>query len=261
MATTHTFTICAYKESEHLEACIKSVLGQSVKPNVKMVTSTPNDHIRGLAERYGIPLTIREGASDIRADWNFAYDAADTEWVTVAHQDDIYDERYLEVFLDTVEKYPDALAYTSDYIPIKNGQIGPRDINSKIRRFLRRPLKNPRRASSKFWKRNILRFGNCICCPAVTYHRSVLGDSFFTSELKYDIDWDTYYKIAGMDGMFAYADVPLTYYRVYDGATTKEWIVNHTRENEDIIMFNKFWPKWFVTILMHFYKRAYATYD
>ena len=257
----HTFVICAYRESEHLEACIRSLLKQTVPPTVKMVTSTPNEHITGLAKKYDIDLFVREGKSDICADWNFAYDAAETEWMTVAHQDDIYDERYLEVFLDTIKKYPEAIAYTCDYIPIKNGQIGPRDINSKLRRLLRSPIKNPRRASSRFWKRNILRFGNSVCCPCVAYHKSVLGPSFFTSDLKFDIDWDTFYKIAGMDGMFAYRDEPLTYYRVYDGATTKEWIVNHTREREDIYMFRKFWPGWFANFLVIFYKKAYKTYD
>ncbi len=258
---SHTFVICAYKESEHLESCIKSLLKQSEKAEIKMVTSTDNAHIRGLAEKYSIPLSVRSGGSDICADWNFAYDNADTDWVTVAHQDDLYNEDYLAEMSRKLRKCPDAIAFVSDYIPIKNGKIGPRDINSKLRRILRSPLKVDAFAGSRFWKRVILRFGNSICCPAVTYHKSVLGPSFFTSPLKYDIDWDTFYKIANMDGQFAYVDKPLTYYRVYDGATTKEWIVNHTRENEDIIMLNKFWPMWFVKILMVFYKKAYDTYD
>ena len=96
MIFSHTFVICAYKESEHLEKCIKSLQKQTLKTIIKMVTSTPNDHIRGLAEKYGIELFIRVGASDICDDWNFAYDHADTEWMTVAHQDDVYDRCYAE---------------------------------------------------------------------------------------------------------------------------------------------------------------------
>ena len=30
----HTFVICAYKESDYLEECIKSVINQSVKSNI-----------------------------------------------------------------------------------------------------------------------------------------------------------------------------------------------------------------------------------
>lgn len=50
METNHTFAICAYKESEYLEDCIKSLKGQTVKTNIIMATSTPNDYVKNLAE-------------------------------------------------------------------------------------------------------------------------------------------------------------------------------------------------------------------
>ncbi len=257
---SHTFAICAYKESEYLEDCIKSLKNQTLQTNLIMTTSTLNDHIKGLAEKYRIPLFVRDGASDIRDDWNFAYDSADTEWVTIAHQDDQYDSRYAEEMQKKLEGAADAIAFVTDYMPIKSGKIGPRDINSKIRRLLRMPLKSNYLAGTRFWKKRILCLGNSICCPAVTYHKSVLGGSFFTSELKYNIDWDTFYKIAELKGTFAYVDKPLTYYRVHDGATSKEFIVNHQREKDDVYMFRKFWPNWLVCLIMHFYKKAYDTY-
>ena len=92
----HTFAICAYKESEFLEECILSLVNQTVKTNIIMATSTPNDYIKNLANKYQIPLFIRNGKSDIRDDWNFAYNSADTEWVTIAHQDDRYNPAYVE---------------------------------------------------------------------------------------------------------------------------------------------------------------------
>jgi glycosyltransferase involved in cell wall biosynthesis len=256
----HTFAICAYKESEFLEECILSLVNQTVKTNIIMATSTPNDYIKNLANKYQIPLFIRNGKSDIRDDWNFAYDSADTEWVTIAHQDDRYNPAYVEEMQKKVVGVKDAIAFVSDYVPIKNGKIGPRDINSKIRKLLRTPLKYNWMARSKFWKKKVLSLGNSICCPAVTYRKSKLGNSFFTSELKFNIDWDTFYKISEMEGAFLYVDKPLTYYRVHDGATSKEWIVDHKREKDDIYMFRKFWPNWLVNIIMHFYKKAYETY-
>jgi hypothetical protein len=225
-----------------------------------MVTSTPNEHIRGLAEKYDIPLFIREGVSDIRDDWNFAYNQADTTWVTVAHQDDQYDEHYVEELMKKVSGLNDAIAFTTDYIPIKNNEIGKRDINSKILRFLRKPLKYNCLSRTRFWKRRVLSLGNSICCPSVTYNKEKLGDSFFTSELKFNIDWDTFLKLANVKGAFTYVDKPLTFYRVYDGATSMEFIVNHTREIDDEYMFRQFWPNWMVKIIMHFYKKAYETY-
>ena len=54
MKIIHTFVILAYKESDDLEDCIKSVLKQSVKSNIVIATSTPNDFITDLASQYGI---------------------------------------------------------------------------------------------------------------------------------------------------------------------------------------------------------------
>lgn len=259
--TNHTFAVCAYKESPYLEECVKSLMEQTVSTNIIMATSTPCEYISRVAEKYGIPLYVREGKSDIRDDWNFAYDKAETDWVTIAHQDDRYNKEYVKEFLETIQKYQNPTAFITDYIPIKNGVIGPRDINSKIRRLLRKPLKNKTMAGKRFWKRAVLCLGDSICCPAVTYNKALLGKSFFTSELKYNIDWDTFLKLADMEGSMAYIEKPLTYYRVHDGATSKEFIVDNRRELDDRVMFAKFWPKWIVSIIMVFYKKAYKTYD
>ena len=69
----HTFVICAYKESPFLEECIQSLKNQKSRSSVKMVTSTPNEHIRNLAEKYEIPLFVNEGEGGIVQDWNFGY--------------------------------------------------------------------------------------------------------------------------------------------------------------------------------------------
>ena len=50
----HTFVVLAYKESDLLEECIKSVLNQTIKTNVVIATSTPNDFITKLAKKYNL---------------------------------------------------------------------------------------------------------------------------------------------------------------------------------------------------------------
>lgn len=259
--TNHTFVVCAYKESPYLEECVQSLLGQTIATNICMTTSTPCEFITGIAQKYKIPLIVRIGESDIKEDWNFAYNNAKTDWVTIAHQDDKYDAHYIENFLVSIERYDEPFAFLTDYIPIKNGEIGKRDINSRIRRFLRKPLKYKILSKTKFWRRMILALGNSICCPTVTYNKKVLGMSYFTSDLKFNIDWDTFLKFSTEKGSIAYVEKPLTYYRIHDGATSKEFIDNHERKREDKIMFRKFWPEWVTNIIMMFYKRAYDTYS
>ena len=60
MMNTHTFVICAYKESRYLEACIKSLKGQTIQSNIIIVTSTPNDFISGMADKYNLPYLVNE---------------------------------------------------------------------------------------------------------------------------------------------------------------------------------------------------------
>lgn len=261
MNDKHTFAVCAYKESEYLEKCIRSLMKQSVKSKVIVCTSTPCEFIDNIAKKYKLPVYVREGKSDIRDDWNFAYNTADTDYVTIAHQDDVYNQEYVENMLRKSEKYNgDFLMFYTGYRPIKGDQITS-DINCKLRAVLRKPMQVPLFARTRFMKRASLSLGNSICCPAVTYNKAKLGKNVFTSELKFNIDWDTFLKLADMNGRFLYVPKSLTYYRVHDGATSKEFIENNNRITEDTIMFNKFWPGWVTKIIMKFYKKAYDTYS
>lgn len=257
----HCFAVCAYKDSPYLERCISSLKKQNVKSEIIMVTSTPSEYIEKMAEKYQLPYYVREGKSDIQDDWNFAFNKANAEYVTIAHQDDEYASDYTKELFAVIKKYNDISLVITDYLPIKHGKAGKRDINSKLRRFLRTPLKVPFLANKCWVKKAVLCMGNSICCPTVTYNKQMLGDSIFTSEYKFNLDWDTFYKYACRSGRFAYIDKPLTFYRVHDGATSKEFIEDHRRIADDISMFRKFWPGWLVKIIMVFYKKAYKTYD
>lgn len=259
--TNHTFAVCAYKESPYLDECIASLVNQTVKTNIEIYTSTPNDMIKNIAEKYNVPLYIKTAPSDIQDDWNYAYNHAKTDYVTVAHQDDIYNMHYVEALLKCVNRYDDWSIFFPDYTPIKHGKVAKYELNSMIKRILRHTMKNSERADEKIRKRRILRFGNSIVCPLVTYNKARLGINIFTSEFKFDLDWDTFLKLAEQDGRFLYVDKVLGHYRIHSAATSKDFINNHHREIEDRSMLQKFWPKWMVNIIMMFYVIAYKTYD
>jgi glycosyltransferase involved in cell wall biosynthesis len=260
--TNHTFVVCAYKESPYLEECINSLVSQTVKSNIEIYTSTPNEYIDTIAAKYHVPVYVNESSeTGIQNDWNYAYNHATTDYVTVAHQDDVYDKDYVKYFLHYSRKYSDWTIFFTDYTPIKHGISGKRDANSIIRRLLRMPVKNKNKADKEWRKKSILCLGNSIVCPLVTYNKKNVGDTVFTSQYGFNLDWDTFLKLAQQKGRFLYVDRVLGHYRVHDGATSKDFIENHNREIEDISMFEKFWPKWVVRIIMVFYKLAYKTYD
>ena len=79
----HSFAVCAYGDSPYLERCLRSLKAQTAPSELLICTSTPSPFISGLAEKYGIPLVVRDGTSGIGADWNFAFDAAKGHYVTL----------------------------------------------------------------------------------------------------------------------------------------------------------------------------------
>ena len=85
----HTIAICAYGESSYLEECIRSVEQQTVSSDVYLYTSTPNDYIRSIAEKYHLPLYVGERKS-IGADWIQALSHCKTTFSTIVHQDYLY---------------------------------------------------------------------------------------------------------------------------------------------------------------------------
>lgn len=255
----HTFVVCAYKRSEYLEVCVQSVLRQTVQSKVVMCTSTPNNHIETIAKKYKLELYIREGISDIRDDWNFAISCADTPLVTIAHQDDIYHSRYVESMLGAFEARPDATIFFSGYRPIKKKNVSL-DANCIIRAVLRVPMRVDKFASMKFFKSLIFSLGNSVCCPTVTYARERIEEPVFTSLYKYNIDWDTFRKLAKISGSFAYDPHALVGYRIHDGSTSKEYINNAGRFHEDMQMFTEIWGETIARIIMKIYIKAYDTY-
>ena len=168
----HTFVICAYKESPYLSECIESIKGQYVLGNVILTTSTPNQYIYSLGEKYGVPVYVNRGETGIAGDWNFAYEKCNTSLVTLAHQDDIYSKDYLKKSLDSLNKSKKPLMAFTDYGELRNGIQVNSNALLKIKRIMLFPLKFRRLWKNVFIRRRILSFGSPICCPSRPEHPS-----------------------------------------------------------------------------------------
>ena len=186
----HTFAVCAYGESPYLEKSIRSVVKQSVKSRVIVCTSTPNSYIENLTKKYHLPYYVRQGESSLQDDWNYAYDKAGTEYVTLTHQDDIYHKDYLKYMTVYLERYSDTLIAMTDYRIINQDQQVRWDVSLMVKQMLKLPLRIPFLADKRWVKLGIQAFGNGICCPSVCYHRTLLGNSIFQSGYHYALDWE-----------------------------------------------------------------------
>lgn len=255
-AENHTYAICAYKESVFLEECIKSVLNQTIKSKVIMSTSTPNEKISALCEKYNIPLYINEGIKGIGGDWNFAYSMADTPLVTIAHQDDIYEPTYTEEMLSFINKSQDPIIYFCGYGELRDGEKVYNNTLLKIKKFMLSPLKMKGLWKSKFIRRRILSFGCPICCPAVTFIKEKVGENPFTNDFGSNIDWQQWEIQSRKKGSFVYNKKPLMCHRIHEESTTSEIIGDNLRTKEDYEMFCKFWVKGIAKLISKLYAKS-----
>lgn len=261
MKEKHTFVICAYGESPYLEECICSLLNQKRKSTVLIATSTPNEHIERLAEKYHLQVKVNQGEKGISADWNFAYSCADTPYVTLAHQDDLYEPDYSENILAFLKKAKHPLIAFTDYCELRDGRKTETNELLRIKRFLLSPLKIKGLQNSKFVRRRILSVGSPICCPSVTLVKEHLPEQpVFENNMKSNVDWQAWEKLSRLEGSFVYVPKRLMCHRIHEEATTAKMLKKSERRAEDIYMFCKFWPKPVACLLEMFYKKAEKLY-
>lgn len=253
----HTFVVLAYKESKYLEDCIKSVLNQKVKSNVVIATSTPNDYIKKIAKKY--KLDIFENKSEkkgIGYDFDFAKNVGKTPLVTIAHQDDIYDNNYSEEIIKAYNKNKKSIIIFSSYYEIRKEGKVYKNTNLKIKKILLLRLKIHWWSKFKYIKRSALRYGCAICCPAVTFVNDNCPKNVFESDMKCDIDWLAWERLSKEKGYFYYIKKPLMGHRIYDESTTSKVLKDNGRTKEDYEMFCKFWPKFIAKRLTKIYQKS-----
>ena len=247
--------ICAYGKSRYLAACIRSLLAQTVKSRILMVTSTPNEHIRSLARRYEIELYLHERGEGIASDWNFGYQKAKefADYVTIAHQDDIYGHRYTEQMLRHIGESEHPLILFCNYAELRSGKIIRNSRLLFVKRLMLLPLMSGRNQTSVRIRRAVLSLGNPIMCPTVVYCTKNLPDPLFEPGLISNLDWQAWEKLSRMEGGFIYEKQVLLLHRIHEESVTSRAIRDKVRKEEDMFLFGKFWPEWFVRRLIRLY--------
>jgi len=254
-SSIHTFVVLAYKESVYLEECIKSVVNQKYNSKVVIATTTDNNFIREIANKYKIDVVVGKHTT-IGGDFDFAIKTGKTELVTIAHQDDVYD---YEFSFEIVEKYKynkKASIIIPNYYELKGKKQEVNNINLIIKRILLFPLLIKGKASSVFVKRLVLRFGNSIGCPSVTFVPKNIKFPVFDFPYKCNVDWAAWEKLSREKGDFVYINKYLMGHRIHENSTTTEIIKDNIRTKEDYQILCKFWPKWFAKIIAKIYKNS-----
>lgn len=242
----HTFAVCAHMESCFLEECLASLEAQSMKRSkIILCTSTPNAAIEKAAAAHGLEVFVNPVQEGIASDWNFAYRCADTPYVTLAHQDDIYEPDYAARILEGLDRSPDTLIAFTGYYEIQKGQkvYAEQFLNLRLKRLLLQPLRNQTLQKSRWVRRRILSLADPIGCPAVTYVKANLPDPVFTGPLSCTLDWYAWERISRLKGRFLYVDSPLMGHRIHAASTSTATIGKDCgRKSEDLEVMKLFWP-------------------
>jgi len=255
----HTFVIPAYKDSPHLEACIKALKEQKKPTNILVATSTPSAYIQSIAFKYDVPYYVSERGGGIGRDWNFAIASASTRYVTIAHQDDIYESNYTEEILSAIRDNQSRkpLIAFCNYTDVVNGAERENSLNAMVKNILLFPFRIKKAISSRLVKKAILSVGDPICCPSVTIDRVNTGDIRFSEQHSCVLDWVAWLELSKKKGAFIFVNKKLVKHRIHIDSETTNQIQNGTRYQEELEILSGIWGKSIAKLLSKFYSKGY----
>lgn len=239
----HTFVVLAYKESPYLEECVRSVLNQRYSSKVVVATSTPNDYIQNIADKYDLLLIVRdisERGRGAASDFDFALSVSKTKLTTIVNHDEIYSYDYSFEVVQYYETHPNACIIFSKYYDIKPSGAVYTSLNFIVKHILLLPLALS--DTAVFTKRLVLRFGNPIGCPATTFVKPHYTYPVFAPHLKAAFDYWAWEKLSRTPYAFGYIRKPLMGHRIHSASITSTALGANLRTKEDIEVLAKFWP-------------------
>lgn len=239
----HTFIIPAYKDAPFIEECIVSLKNQTKESNIIITTSTPSEYLQQLAKKYDVVIIVNDTANKgIAGDWNFGLAQAQTKFVTLAHQDDIYECDYLEWVMQKADKKNTQIVFT-DYVEWLDGRLRPLSRNLKVKKLLLLPFAIKSRISCTLMKRLPFLFGNPLCCPSVTYNLEALSGFAFSPDYSYSLDWYAWLELSKKKGAFVFINKKLVKHRIHQGSETSAQLTAGLRKNEELKILQRLWGK------------------
>lgn len=252
----HIFAVCAYGESDYLDACLDSLAAQESPSAILLCTATPSPRLEETARVRSLTYCVNTAAPNIAGDWNFAMAQAKAhgaDYMTLCHQDDLYLPGYGTAFRKAAQKDPDLLIWFSDYGERRGEETVSATRMLNIKRMLLWPLRIHALQKRRWAKRHALALGDAICCPAVTFNLNRLTLPLFERGMTTNLDWQTWEKLSREKGRFAFTPEVLMLHRIHPGSTTSQVLGEGGRRAQDEAMFRLFWPKPIARLLTHLY--------
>lgn len=257
MKDLHSYVIPAFGDSPYLEECIQSLMHQTKKSSILITTSTPSQFIFEVAQKYQLEVRINpKGNKNIAGDWNFAYDQAQTPFVTLAHQDELFHPGYTEGVVRLIQQSTNKkiLIIFTDYREMMGNTLRKQpSVHSRIKKLLLFPFLLKPNIASRRIKRAILSLGTPICCSSVTFHKELLKDFSFSDRFKVALDWHAWLALSEKKGNFSFINKKLIFHRIHPGSETYRQIQSGLRYEEELAIFTSIWGRAIAHLLMKFY--------
>ncbi|MEZ0469285.1 glycosyltransferase family 2 protein [Luteimonas salinilitoris] len=255
----HSFVVPVYGQSPYLRECLESLRAQTLRSPIVISSSTPYEGLRALAEEFDARLVLHSPNAGIGRDWNFALSQSTTPWATVAHQDDLYLPTFAERTVAQIKASSSAVLVLTGYAELFDGQRRANSPMLLIKRILLElGFLGRERAETVKAKRRTLWFGSPIPCPSVTLSVSRAA-ARFREDLKVNLDWEAWLRLASEEGAFAYDREILMLHRIHASSQTSAAIHDGVRSREDLMMFESIWPPPIARILARAYTFSYET--
>lgn len=253
----HAFVVPAYGCSPYLRDCLVSLRGQTRPSSIVISTSTPSDWLTRLAEEFEVRLMEHGPNRGIGRDWNRAMSSVDADWVTLAHQDDVYLPRFAEQTCDVLLRNPAAILAMTGYGELVGSRTRTLTPMLGVKRLLQELAFLGRvGVDARATKRRLLSFGCAIPCPTVTLRRDTTID-LFREDLKVNLDWDAWLRLAEVSGSFVRVRPVSMMHRIHAASETSDGIRAGVRAREDLAMFQRFWPAPIARLLARVYAASY----
>ena len=256
-----TVVICAYGKCPYLDESIRAIVSQTIRPNVLISTSTPNNFITNIAKKYGIEVRINYDGGQIK-DYNFAMRQCNKPLGMLAHQDDLLDRRYIERCLDGLNEAKKPILVCTNYLEMHNNIIDSKSSTLiRIKKILIWPIRVKWIRGTVFGKRMCMCMGNPITHPSVMCVMNQMPKVCFREKYKAAMDWDLWERLSNRQGEFVYIKDVLLYHRMNDDNQTAKLLkTTNARFNDEYDIFCRFWPRKIARIIMKFYSKSSKYY-
>ncbi len=118
-----TIAIPVYERKEYFIAAMESVLKQTVKCKIIVVdNASSHDYFKNVCLNFNIPYYRNSSNIGMFANWNKCFELAQSEYVMILGDDDTLDNRYVETFINSLNKHKQLDVFYSNFLLNKVSQ-------------------------------------------------------------------------------------------------------------------------------------------